>query len=246
MKKTFEKSSFLFLLVFTLLFAAQGLAQEQPADTEQPAPSQAEPGALPVDSVPRFDVKDVYGRIINAKDLEGWIILYGFGNEDTAETAIQWLKKITFQNFQAKGVIYILIADTSKYHKILAPVVKKQLKGEYEKQLDIFRKELSERNITYDFNLEDRCIIVMDSKAELFKLFNIDDHKDVPHLFVVDGDNNIRGYANEYSDSIVDLFNEVVSDRDDKEKYSLTMHQKKRQMWKRYALGGLLIWLLVK
>ena len=155
----------LFALLCTTLAGAPAAAQhESPEGTkppgQEPAAPQAEPageilgpGQAPVTitQIPRFDVKDLFGRIIFGDDLEGWVILYCFGNEDTAEQGVGWLKKLTLSNFDAEGILYVIIADASRYHKALFPIVKKQAKGAYDEYLQDFRKQLEEKGYAYEF-----------------------------------------------------------------------------------------------
>jgi len=251
----------LLALIFSLTcFAHPAMAQHesagagQAAATDQPAAElQGEllgPGQAPVTitDVPRFDIKDLYGRVIAGKDLEGWIVLYCFGNEDTAEQGISWIKKLTLPHFNAEGILYVIVADTSKYHKALFPMVKKQAKGAYEENLADYTKELAEKGYEYNFKLEDRYIMTLDTGAAVFDLFQIEDRK-IPHVFIMDGSHTVRGHFTEYNEDAAKLLSDVIAERAAQklaDEYQLTMNVRKRQMWKRYALIGGVAWLLIK
>ena len=198
--------------------------------------------------VPRYDIKDLYGRVIAGRDLEGWIVLYCFGNENTADEGIQWLKQLTLKHFNAEGILYVIVADTSKYHKALFPMVKKQAKSAYESSLANFKKELDEREYKYDFALEDRYIMTLDTGAAVFHLFQIKDRA-IPHVIIMDADHKVRGHYTHYTDTAADLLGQVLAEREAKKKaaeYPLTMKTRKRQMWKRYALLGAVAWLVLR
>lgn len=230
--------------------AEQPAVQSAPAAAAQPAEQTLGPGQAPVSitAIPRFDIKDLYGRIVSAQDLDGWIVLYCFGNEDTAELGISWLKKLTLDHFNAQGILYVIVADTSKYHKALFPMVKKKAKSAYEENLANYTKELEEKGYNYDFKLEDRYVMTLDTAAKVFDLFRIKD-RGIPHIFMLDGAHTVRGHFTEYNQDAAKLLGDIIAERDAKklaEQYQLSMQVRKRQMWKRYAIIGGAAWLLLK
>ena len=252
----------LFLIYGLIIIVALAfMSPSRPHAAEEAAAPAADPAApegtilgpdqapVAVTVIPRFDVKDLYGRVIAGADLQDWVVLYCFGNEDTAGEGINWLKQLSLKNFDAKGILYVIVADTSKYHKALFPMVKKQAKGEYEKKLQEFTRELEENGYKYDFKLEDRYVMTLDTSAAVFKLFGIGGQRAIPHVFIVDGNGQVRGHFTQYTDAAPELLKQVLAERDAHKQaaaYQLTMKTRKRQMWKRYALFGAIGWLVFK
>ena len=230
------------LLLLLTISTTKCISQEEPAASAPQAAATATQAIT--GAVPDFDFKDVYGRIVKAQDLKDWIVVYGFGNEDNADVAIGWLKNITFANPNATGVLYVSVADASKYDKIMYPFVKKVVKQEYKKKITQIRNEFTERGIPCNFVLEDRYMITIDTKANIFKLFGIGDLRKQPHLFIVDGARNVRGHFTEYSDAVPALFAKVIAERDVKKNFIMTTHAKKKNSLRRYALGAAAVWLI--
>lgn len=202
--------------------------------------------AAAVSQPERFDIKDVFGKVIPGKDLDGWIIGYAFGNEKNADTAIGWLKKVGLAHPDADGVIYIIVADASTYSRVLQPVVKKIMKREYKKNMQGIKKEMVEKNIKFKYELEERFILVADTKGEIFERFGIADKKDIPHLIVVDGTHKARADFTEYSDEVPAMIGKLMDERDQAKKYAYKTSQRKKNMLPRYAALGGLLWLLLK
>jgi len=194
----------------------------------------------------RFDIKDVFNRLIPGDELEGWIVVYGFGNEHNAEEVVGWLKEVSRLYPEEKGMIYICIADTSKYHKVLAPMVKKTLKKEYDKELERLNNWYSENGIEPGFKIEDRYIMVNDSGAGYFHAFGIGDQRDIPHVFIMDGDHRLRGYFKGEPEKMKELMGTLLTERRTNEFAKIHMKQRKKKMWKRYAVIGGLVWLGVE
>lgn len=216
------------------------------ARAQQPAPETATASYTILPTVPRFDIKDIFGRIVKGQDLDGWIIIYGFGNEDNADQAVEWLRVLSKQHIHDKGILFILIGDVSKYHRVLQPTVRKELKKQYNENMGKMYKELSDEGVTIDYKLEDRCLMVADTSAAFFDLFGIGGARDIPHLFIVDGSHKVRYHFSSYSDNVSGALSGLVAENNSKQQYQLKMGTRKRQMWKRYAAIGLLGWFLLK
>jgi len=215
------------------------------ADNAQPAaPAQA---AITVEKPQRFDIKDIFGRIIKADDLKGWIIIYGFGNEDNAEQAVEWLKQLTVSFPDTQGIMYVLVADASRYNKVFQPIVKKILKKEYSKNIEDLKARFVAKNIPITYSLEDRYILVIDTKGELLDLFGIapDDRK-TPHAIIVDGDHRVRAHFTQNTPELTAALGKVIEERKAQQAYAaVKMAHRKKKMWTRYALlGGLLYFVL--
>lgn len=232
-----------FAVLAFVLFAAAGAALAQQA---APEAATATYTVMPV--VPRFDIKDIYGRVIKGDDLKGWIIVYGFGNENNADQAVEWLSTLSKQNIHAKGILYVLFGDVSKFHRVLQPTVRKELKKNYEAQMDKFYKELAADNITIDYKLEERYIVVADTSAAYFDLFGIGNDREIPHMFIADGTNKIRYHFTTYSDAAAQALSDIIAEQENNlpAKTEVKMTVRKRQMWKRYALIGVLGWVLIR
>lgn len=251
MKNLFKQFGHTTIALLVMLCACAPLmAQEDATPEAVPDKKTGQPVAatatVEVTEVRRFNIKDVYGNIVNGTDLEGWVMVYAFANEDTADFAVEMLNALSRKNLKAEGILYVLVGDGSKYHKLLAPFVRKELKKAYEQEMRDLYKKMDEEGIILDYRLEDRYLMVADMKAMIFKLFKINDRKDVAHLFILDGSHKVRGHYTEYSDAMSETLSAALAERDAKKEYELTTHRRSRQMWKRYALGGLLVWLAIK
>jgi len=198
------------------------------------------------EKAPRFDIKDIHSRIIPSQQLEGWIIIYGFGNEDTANTALGYLKKATEAEPAAEGLIYVCVADTTSHNtKVLQPFVRTLLRNEYKNQINEVRSILKDKGAEYDFKLENRYILIADMQADIFKLFGIYDQRNLPHVFIVDGDHRVRGHYTEYSDDLEETLRYVLAERAGEDRYALDVKKRKRGIWKRYAVGALAAWFIL-
>lgn len=250
-----SKFSSFFAVIFAvvLMTGAFVAAQETPEQkatsievitTEAPTPAATEATATaPAQDKPlnieRFDIKDVNGRLVHGKDLEGWIILYGFGTEKTADQSLDFLKRLTKEEPRAEGVLYVCIADTSSHNSpVLRPLVKKILKKEYRKQINILEESYAKWGIEPPAKLENRYLLVADMKADLFDMFGIADQKDKPHLFIMDGKYRVRGHYTDFSDEVADAFRFVLAERETDRQFALKSHAKKKKTWKKYALIG--------
>ncbi|MFC1474933.1 hypothetical protein ACFLQK_02700 [bacterium] len=210
------------------------------------AGSSAEPLKIG-DRAPEFDIKDIMGRIIRADDLEDWIIVYGFGDEGSAEHALGMLKDLTRAEPDPKGVLFVCVADTSKHNsKILRPFVKKLLKKEYKKEIKNVEAILQEKGVETSTRLENRYILVADMKADIFQLFGISDTKNIAQGFLVDGNGIIRGHYMEYSDKMAEDLRLAMTTREADRQYALKSGRKKKSKWKYYVLGGAVLWLTLK
>jgi hypothetical protein len=233
----------LFVLSFgNIVFSQEEAAPAAPTQTT-PAATQAPAPEIPK-TVPPFDFKDIYGRVVKSEDLKGWIVVYGFGNEKNADTGVEWVRNLTLEYPNVKGVLYVLVADASKYDKFMYPLVKRIVKQEYKKKLVEIKNKFNEKGLPVDFVLEDRYMMTLDIKADIFKLFGVGDSRDVIHFFIVDGDRNVRGHFTEYSDTAVKLFGQVIADREAKQAYQIKTHKRKKNMVTRYAIAGAAVWLI--
>ncbi|MFA6449585.1 MAG: hypothetical protein WCX65_08960 [bacterium] len=231
-------------LLFVLTFSAVSFSQEEPApQAAAVAPAQPAPVEIPK-IAPPFDFKDIYGRVIKAEDLKNWVVVYGFGNEHNADTGIEWIKNLTLAHPNVKGVLYVIVADASKYDKLMYPLVKRVVKQEYKKKLVDIRNEFKEKGLPVDFVLEDRYMMTLDLKADIFNLFGISDSRDIVHFFIVDGNRNVRAHFTEYNQAASDLFGQVIAERDAKQAYQMKTHKRKKNMFRRYALAGAAVWLV--
>jgi len=232
-------------VLFLLSFSNLSFSQEEQAP-QQAAPAQAAPAApLEIPKVaPPFDFKDIFGRVIKSEDLKGWIVVYGFGNEDNADTGVEWIKKLSLAFPNTKGVLYVIVADASKYNKIMYPLVKRVVKQQYRNKMIAMKKEFSEKGMPVDFVLEDRYMMTLDMKADVFKLFGIGDDRKIVHFFFVDGNRNVRAHFTEYTDAAQNLFGQILAARDSKQAYQIKTHKRKKNMITRYALAGAAVWLI--
>lgn len=260
MKSRFSVITAVVFSVF-LMFSVPAVAQE----TEEPAPEQQAEIVVhvqaPVQSatetvrmpekelhLERFDIKDVNGRLVHGKDLEGWIILFGFGTEKTADQSLEYLKLLTKSEPRAEGVLYVCVADTSPHNTpVLRSFVKKLLKKEYRKQIRILEESYGRWNITPAAPLEDTYLLVADMKADLFEMFGIADQKDLPHLFIMDGKYRLRGHFTEFNDEVANAYRLVLAERETDRQFALKAARRKKNVWKKYALvGGVALWLALK
>jgi hypothetical protein len=230
-------AAFLFLLG---VFTAAARAENTAAATDTAAAAGAT--AAIQTKVPWFDVKDISGRIVQGDQLKGWIVVYAFGNEDNAETGVDWLKQVAKTNPTADGVLFVIIADASKYPKVMGPFVKKVMKKEYRKEMDRIKAYLDEKNIHPPFNLEDRYLMVADTSGAYFNLFGIGGQKNIPHIFFVDGEHNIRAHFTAGSDEMVGTLSTLIADRESQKQFGLNIKKKKKNVFKRYAVIGALVW----
>ncbi|HOX28840.1 MAG TPA: hypothetical protein PLQ76_06780 [bacterium] len=230
-----KKSAIVLIAVSIMCFSGlKAMSQEQ-----QPGAAPARVAADPyMKVIPRFDVKDIYGRIFPADTLAGWIVVYGFGNDKNADEAIEWLKKITFTYPDSKGVLYVIVADSSKFPRIMYPFVKKVVKEEYEKQLAALQKKFTDMGINVNYPLDSRYIMVIDSKAELFDVFGIKGDRDKPHAFILDGNHRVRGHFTSYSDELPATLAAVMADRDKEQQFSLKTRKAKKNTMKKVAIGA--------
>lgn len=198
---------------------------------------------------PDLYIKDVFGRIITAADLNGWIVLYGFGNEDNADKAVGWIRELSLAYPNVEGVLYVLVADASGYTKVLQPFVRKVLKREYKKNMQDIKARLTEKGIKLNYALEDRCVLIADSKADFFNAFGIGDQRNLPHMIFVDANRKVRAHFTEYSDEVPKTLGKLLEERKSKQSPIMTalkMSHKKKSMVARYAILGGLLWLLLK
>ena len=206
-------------------------------------------GPVPVgQQVPRFDIKDINGRFIPADQLKGWIVVYGIGNEDTADKGLEWIRELTRANPDAKGVVYIVIADVhNRDSKILRPLVKKILKKEYRKNINALQKEFDEKGIKLDHPVEDNYFVVADFKSDIMKLFGVADMMQKPHGFLMDGTHTVRGYFTSYSDEIPKTFTALLAERDAQKQYAMKSQEIKGDTKiAKYLLIGALGWLATR
>lgn len=213
----------------------------------------ADPGSpdwrLPVGSeIERFTIKDINNRLIPAGQLKDWIIVYGFGNENTAEESIGWLKELTLEEKPGDGVLFVCVADTTKHNnKLLRPVVKKILKKEYRRNISSLQEKLDENNIDLGYPLENRFMLVADMQADVYELFGIHNQREKPHIVIVDGRHRVMGHFNEYSEKVPETFRLAVTQREtEKQLDKLTIKKRKKNMLVRYAIGGALGYLIYK
>ncbi len=223
----------LFIAMSAVAFAAEEAAPAAAESTSQAGP-QADIPAV----VPDFDFKDVYGRVVKAEDLKNWIVVYGFGNEKNAETAIGWLEELTFSNPNAEGILYVSVADASKYQKIMYPFVKKVAKEEYKKKIGSIKRKFVERGIECKFVPEDRYMLTLDTKADIFELFGIDGHKNVPHIFIVDGNRNVLAHFTEYTEAVPAALSKALAARETAANLVMKTHARKKNVFKRWGLIG--------
>jgi hypothetical protein len=226
-------ASKLFALVSICLgiFSAAAFAQETPLPAPEAAPAQLR--------IAPFDIKDINSRIIRADELKGWIVVYAFGNEDNADQGVAWLKEAAKTRITSDGVMFVIIADASRYPKVTAPFIKKVLKKEYRKEMDKLQGEVAEKNIVLPFKLEDRYWMIADFSGAYFAHFGIADQKNIPHIFFVDGDGNMRGHFTERTDEMVATLGALVDERDSKKLYALQITRKKKNLLRRWGLIGL-------
>lgn len=226
------------IISIVLMTGAMAVAQETaPAQPETAAEVSATPDKTL--SIERFDIKDVNGRLVHGKDLEGWIILYGFGTEKTADQSLDFLKRLTKDEPRAEGVLYVCIADTSNHNTpALRPFVKKLLKKEYRKQIKILEESYAKWGIEPAAPLENRYLLIADMKADLFDMFGISDQKDKPHLFIMDGKYRVRGHYTEYGEEAADVYRMVLAERETDREFALKSQTRKKKTWKKYALIG--------
>lgn len=248
-------ASAIFAAVFLVLgiFAAAARAENpaSAADTTSSAGATGTPatigtagatGTVKFD-VPRFDIKDVNGRLIYGEQLKGWIVVYAFGNEDNAETGVGWLKEVAKTNPTEDGVLFVIIADASRYPNVMGPFVKKVMKKEYRKEIDRLEQELDERNIHPPFKMENRYLMVANMSGAYFRLFGIGDQKNVPHIFFVDGGHGVRAHYTSRTDEMVGTLGTLISERKSQNRFTLDIKKKKKNKFKRYAVIGALVWL---
>jgi len=199
------------------------------------------------DKAPRFDIVDIMGRIIRSDDLKDWIVVYGFGDEDSAEHALAMLKDLTRAEPDPKGVLFVCVADTSKHNtKILRPFVKKLLKKEYAKEVRNVEAILKEKGVVTTTKLENRYILVADMGADIFELFGISDSKNIGQGFIVDSTGVIRGHYTQYSDQMAETLRTAMASREADKMFALKTNKKKKSTWKYYAAAGVVLWLALK
>ncbi len=219
------------LLAFMTLLATGAVS----AIAEQSAPASR---ALPQE-ISRFNIKDIYGRIIPAEQLEDWIIVYGFGNEKNAMTMVGWLKEITLAYPDTKGVMFVCIAETSKYPKVMGPMVRRVLKKEYEQELETLGKKLEEKGFKQEKPLDEKYIMIADTSGAYYDHFGIGDGKDDAHVFIFDGNHAPRAYFSEYSEEMKTTLAGLLAEREEKQKFAaIQMSAKKKNIFKKYALIG--------
>ena len=243
-----------FAVVLLLTIGIRAAAQEQPSASTQTQPVQSAPAAAPAQAaagqqipsvIPPFDFKDLFGRVVKADDLKSWIVVYVFGNEDNADTGVEWIKSISRLSPNEKGILYVIVADASKYNKIMYPLVKRVVKEDYRKNILEIKKEFSEKNIPIEFVVEDRYMMTLDLKGDIFKLFGIWDARKINHVFIVDGFRGVSAHFTEYSDAVPAAFGQALKDREAKSNYQIVTHKKKKSMMKRAVYAGALAGLLL-
>jgi hypothetical protein len=219
------------LLAFITILATTGTA----ALAEQSAPPSH---ALPSE-ISRFNIKDIYGRIIPAEQLKDWIVVYGFGNEKNAMTMVGWLKEITLAYPDTKGIMFICIAETSKYPKVMGPMVRRVLKKEYEQELETLGKKLEEKGFKQEKPLDEKYIMIADTSGAYYNHFGIGDGKDNAHVFIFDGDHTPRAYFSDYSEEMKTTLGTLLAEREEKQKFAaIQMSAKKKNTFRKYALIG--------
>ncbi len=223
---------------------------EQATDTRQERSETDDPDwRIPVGTrIERFTIKDINNRLINAEQLKDWIIVYGFGNEKTADEAIDWLERITLEEQPGEGILFVCVADTSKHNsKILRPVVKKILKKEYRKNINKLKAALKEKNIELGYKLENRFMLVADMHADIYKLFGLNNQREKAHIVIVDGNHRVVGHFTEYSQMVPETLRLAVTQREtEKQLRRLAFKKRKKNMLVRYAVGGALGYLVYK
>lgn len=238
MKETFLKIALVFLLSISIRAAAQDAsAAEAPAAAAPAAAEQAPALNIPA-VIPPFDFKDIYGRVVKADDLKGWIVVYVFGNDKNADTGVDWIKKITYGHPNVKGVLYVIVADASKFDKIMYPLVKRVVKEEYHKKIIEIKKEFAEKNIPIDYAVEDRYMMTLDIKGDVFKLFGVWDDRKNNQIVIVDGDRNVVAHFSAFSDEVNTAFGKTIDEREAKSSYKMVTHKRKKNMAKRALYTG--------
>ncbi|HOY64843.1 MAG TPA: hypothetical protein PLK80_12045 [bacterium] len=222
-------------IILLLMFVALSVCSGMTALAEQSAPASL---ALPSE-ISRFNIKDIYGRIIPAEQLKDWIVVYGFGNENNAMTMVGWLKEITLAYPDTKGIMFICIAETSKYPKVMGPMVRRVLKKEYEQELETLGAKLAEKGFKQERPLDEKYIMIADTSGAYYNHFGIGDGKDDAHVFIFDGDHVPRAYFSDYSEEMKTTLASLLAEREEKQRFAaIQMSAKKKNTFRKYALIG--------
>ena len=103
------------------------------------------------------------------------------------------------------------------------------------------------KNIKFTYKLEDRYILVIDTKAEIFDLFGISGERDKPHAIIVDGSHRVLAHFTDNTPELQDALAKAINERDAQKKFAaVKMAQRKKKMWTRYALIGGLVYIIAK
>lgn len=166
---------------------------------------------------PLFEVKDIFDKTLDLRQMKGWIIFIGFGNVDNYEVSVNWLKELRLAIPDRDNVFFLAVADTRKY-RLLKMFAKGVITKGYDDEIKEFDSRMKDRNITVKGNIRDNFLLVTDWSGSVFGMYGLSGSADKPHLFIIDGDGVLRGHFTESDsmDSMVALTKQIIKESDEK------------------------------